>query len=318
MKVLVTGGAGFIGGHLSRALVGGGHEVVVLDDLSTGTGAGLAGLDVRLVTGSILDDAALADALPGVDSVVHLAGLGSIPRSLAAPRRTFEVNALGTVAVLEACRRYGVGHVIFASSSSVYGRDAALPSREDQPAAPASPYAASKLAAEKAALTWQAAYSLPMLVFRFFNVFGPGQRPDHTYAAVVPRFGTAALSGQPLVVHGDGRQSRDFTHVGSVVAALVRAVEERTTDRLPVNLAFGSGRDLLSIAADVGELVGRRLELHHEPERHGDVRATLADPTRLHTLLPGLEPVPFRDGLAQTLDWLRSTLRSAERSAPSS
>ena len=316
MRVLVTGGAGFIGGHLCRALVGRGHEVVVLDDLSTGTGAGLAGLDVRLVTGSILDDSALASALPGVDSVVHLAGLGSVPRSLAAPRRTFDVNALGTVAVLEACRVHGIDHVVVGSSSSVYGRNAVLPAREDQPAAPASPYAASKLAAEKAALTWQAAYALPVLVFRFFNVFGPGQRPDHAYAAVVPRFGTAALTGRPLVVHGDGRQSRDFTHVGSVVAGLVRAVEERTTSELPVNLAFGSSRDLLSVAADVGELVGRPVELRHEPERGGDVRATLADPTRLRALLPGLEPVPFRDGLAETLDWLRSTLRSAEPSAP--
>ena len=239
-----------------------------------------------------------------------------MPRSLAAPRRTFDVNTLGTVSVLEACRRHDTGHVVLASSSSVYGPAAALPAREDQPAAPASPYAASKLAAEKAALTWQAAYGLPVLVFRFFNVFGPGQRPDHAYAAVVPRFGTAALTGQPLVVHGDGRQSRDFTHVGSVVAGLVRAVEERTTAPLPINLAFGSSRDLLSVAADVGELTGRRLELRHDPERRGDVRATLADTRRLHALLPGLEPVPFRDGLAETLDWLRSTIRSAERPAP--
>jgi UDP-glucose 4-epimerase len=317
MRVLVTGGAGFIGGHLSRALCERGHDVVVLDDLSTGTGAGLVGLDVRLVTGSILDDTALDDAATGVDSVVHLAGLGSVPRSLAAPRRTFDVNALGTVSVLEAGRRHGIGHVVVASSSSVYGTGAVLPSREDQPAAPASPYAVSKLAAEKAALTWQAAYALPVLVFRFFNVFGPGQRPDHAYAAVVPRFGTAALTGRPLVVHGDGRQSRDFTHVGSVVAGLVRAVEERTTAALPVNLAFGASRDLLTVAADLGELMGRRLELRHEPERRGDVRATLADPGRLHALLPGLEPVPFRDGLAETLDWLRAALRSEVRSAPS-
>jgi UDP-glucose 4-epimerase len=317
MRVLVTGGAGFIGGHLCRALCDRGHEVVVLDDFSTGTGAGLVGLEARLVTGSILDDTALDDALTGVDAVVHLAGLGSVPRSLAAPRRTFDVNALGTVSVLEACRRHDTGHVVVASSSSVYGRDAVLPSREDQPAAPASPYALSKLAAEKAALTWQAAYGLRVLVFRFFNVFGPGQRADHVYAAVVPRFGTAALSGRPLVVHGDGRQSRDFTHVSSVVAGLVRAVEERTSAPLPVNLAFGASRDLLSVAADLGELIGRPLEVRHEPERRGDVRATLADPRRLHALLPGLEPVPFRDGLAETLEWLRSTVRSAERSAPS-
>lgn len=306
MRVLVTGGAGFIGAHLCRALLAGGHEVVVLDDLSTSTGAALAGLDVRLVTGSILRDSHLADAVTGVDTVVHLAGLGSVPRSMARPRRTFEVNALGTVAVLEACRARGVGHVVLASSSSVYGRDAVLPAREDQPAAPASPYAASKLAAEKAVLTWQAAYGLPVLVFRFFNVFGPGQLPDHPYAAVVPRFGRAALTGTPLVVHGDGRQSRDFTPVGSVVQGLVRAVEERATAPLPVNLAFGSSHDLLTVAAEIGDLVGRRLELHHEPERAGDVRATLADPARLHALLPGLLPTPFRDGLAETVDWLRS------------
>jgi UDP-glucose 4-epimerase len=308
-RVLVTGGAGFIGSHTCRALLADGHEVVVLDDLSTGTGAGLAGLDVRMVTGSILDDAALDDALAGVGSVVHLAGLGSVPRSLAAPRRTFEVNTLGTVAVLEACRRHDVDHVILASSSSVYGRDAALPAREDQPAAPASPYAASKLAAEKAALTWQVVYGLRVLVFRFFNVFGPGQRPDHAYAAVVPRFGAAALTGRPLVVHGDGRQSRDFTHVGSVATGLAGAVEGRVSSPLPVNLAFGASRDLLTVAADVGDLLGRRLELRHEPERRGDVRATLADPSRLRQLLPGLEPVPYRAGLAETLEWLQTQLR---------
>jgi UDP-glucose 4-epimerase len=309
MRILVTGGAGFIGAHLCRALLVAGHEVVVLDDLSTSTGTALAGLDVRLVTGSILSESALADAVTGVDTVVHLAGLGSVPRSLTQPRRTFEVNALGTVAVLEASRVHGIGHVVVASSSSVYGRDAVLPAREDQAAAPASPYAASKLAAEKAALTWQAAYGLPVLVFRFFNVFGPGQLPDHPYAAVVPRFGRAALTGAPLVVHGDGRQSRDFTAVGSVVGGLVRAVDERVTSQLPVNLAFGASRDLLTVAADLGDLVGRRLELRHEPERLGDVRATLADPTRLHALLPGLEPLPFLSELAGTVDWLRATVR---------
>ena len=309
MTVLVTGGAGFIGAHLCRALVARGHDVVVLDDLSTSSGEALATLDVRLVTGSILSVEALAEAIVGVDTVVHLAGLGSVPRSIAQPRRTFEVNALGTVAVLEACRTHEVGHLLLASSSSVYGRHAVLPAREDQPAAPASPYAASKLAAEQAALSWQAAYGLPTLVFRFFNVFGPGQRPDHTYAAVVPRFGHAALTGLPLVVHGDGRQSRDFTSVHSVVDGLVRAVEERTTAPLPVNLAFGSGRDLLCVAGELEELVGRRLELRHEPERRGDVRATLADTARLHALMPGLQPVPFRDGLAETVEWLRATLR---------
>ena len=203
--------------------------------------------------------------------------------------------------------------MVLASSSSVYGRDAILPAREDQPAAPASPYAVSKLAAEQAALTWQAAYGLPVLVFRFFNVFGPGQRPDHRYAAVVPRFGHAALVGAPLVVHGDGRQSRDFTSVRSVVRGLVRAVEERTTAPLPVNLAFGASRDLLCVADELEELLGRRLELRHEPERLGDVRATLADTTRLHALMPGLQPTPFRDGLAETVDWLRATIRSAAR-----
>ena len=308
MRVLVTGGAGFIGAHLCRALLAEGHAVVVLDDLSTSTGAALAGLDLRMVTGSVLSERHLADAVAGADSVVHLAGLGSVPRSMAQPRRTFEVNALGTVAVLEAGRAHGVGQVVVASSSSVYGRHAALPAREDQPLAPASPYAASKLAAERAALTWQAAYGLPVLVFRFFNVFGPGQLPDHAYAAVVPRFGRAALSGAPLVVHGDGLQSRDFTCVGAVVRGLVRAVEERTTALLPVNLAFGLGRDLLSVAADLEDVLGRRLELRHEPERHGDIRAMRADPTRLGTLLPGLRPTPFRDGLAETVDWLRSTL----------
>ena len=209
MRVVVTGGAGFIGTNLCRRLLGsdGVTRVTVLDDFATGSPDNLRGLDVDLVEGSILDEAVMGRLAADADAIVHLAALGSVPRSVADPVSSHRTNATGTVSVLEAARLGGVGHVVVASSSSVYGANPALPKHEGLAQLPMSPYAASKLATEGYALAYQHSYGLPVLAFRFFNVFGPHQAVGHTYAAVVPVFVAAALEGRPIPVHGDGTQS---------------------------------------------------------------------------------------------------------------
>ena len=225
VRVCVTGAAGFIGSHLVDRLVAE-HDVVGIDDLSTGNIANLEhrGQSIRLIEGSILDAEALRTATDGVDAIVHLAAIPSVPRSIADPVASHEANATGTLRVLEAARAQGDVHVIVASSSSVYGANPTLPKHEGLVAQPMSPYAVSKLAAEQYTLAWQHSYGLRTLPFRFFNVYGPRQAPGHAYAAVIPAFVHAALTGEPLTVHGDGTQSRDFTYVGTVVDVIVDAI----------------------------------------------------------------------------------------------
>lgn len=307
MKVVVTGGAGFIGANLCRTLAAdpGVDEAVALDDLSTGFAANLDGVDATLVEGSILDEALLDDVLAGADAVVHLGAVPSVPRSVADPAHSHEVNATGTLRVLEAARRAGGPLVVVASSSSVYGANPTLPKREDLATFPRSPYGASKLATEAYALAHQHTYGLPVLAFRFFNVFGPLQAAGHAYAAVVPAFVDAALAGRPLTVHGDGRQTRDFTYVGTVTAVLADAVARRVRHPEPVNLAFGSRVSLLEVIAELERLSGHRLAVDHTEPRPGDVPHSQADDTRLRSLFPDVEPVPFPDGLAATVAWFQ-------------
>jgi len=310
MKVVVTGGAGFIGANLCRALVAAGVEVVVLDDLSSGRRDNLDPTDVRLVEGTILDREALDAAFDASDAVVHLAARPSVPRSIADPMASHVANATGTVEVLEAARRAGDPLVVVASSSSVYGANPTLPKHEQLATRPLSPYAASKLATEAYALAWQHSYGLPVLAFRFFNVFGPLQPPDHAYAAVVPAFVSAALDGRPLTVHGDGRQSRDFTFVDTVASVLTAAVCRRVTEPDPVNLAYGSRVDLLEVIALLESIVGHRLAVEHVEARPGDVRHSSADDHKVRELFPEVEPVPLEQGLRATVDWM------AARSGP--
>ncbi len=308
MRVVVTGGAGFIGANLCRALLaepGIGH-VVALDDLSTGYADNLAPVpDVELVEGSILDGALLDQVFEGVDAVVHLAARPSVPRSLADPMASHLTNATGTMEVLEAARRRGRPQVLVASSSSVYGANPTLPKREDMATMPVSPYAAGKLAAEAATLAYGRSFDLPVLAFRFFNVFGPLQAADHAYAAVVPTFVASALRGEPLPVHGDGRQTRDFTYVGSVTAVLTDAVLRRVTYPDPVNLAFGTRVSLLDLIDLLEEILGKPLTRDHAEPRGGDVRDSQADQSRVRTLFPAVEPVGLEAGLRATVAWFR-------------
>lgn len=309
--MLITGGAGFIGANLAKHLVAQGDEVVVLDDVSTGSRDNLAGVDARLVEGTILSAADLDGVVEGVDSVVHLAARPSVPRSIQDPMASHLVNATGTAEVLEAVRRAGEGRermaqVIVASSSSVYGANPILPKSEDLAPRPVSPYAASKLATESYALAWAASFGLDVLAVRFFNVFGPLQAAGHAYAAVVPAFVDAALAGKPLPVHGDGTQSRDFTYVGSVCAVLGDAIARRVSDPEPMNLAFGSRVTLLKVIAELERIIGTDLEVEHQPTRAGDVPHSQADTTRLRSLFPDVTPVPLVVGLQATVDWFRS------------
>lgn len=315
MRVLITGGAGFIGSNLSRYLLENVEDVQVrvIDDLSTGRLSNLNGLDVEFIEGSILDYSALLDAAQDVDSIVHLGAIPSVPRSVAAPRPSHEANATGTLNVLEAARESGVDHVVVASSSSVYGSNPALPKNELVWTRPMSPYAVSKLATEGYALAYQSSYGLKTLPFRFFNVYGPLQPADHAYAAVIPKFLDAALEGRPAQIQGDGLQSRDFTHVDTVCAVITEAVRNKTSSEYPVNLAYGTNTTLLELLDQMESQLGFPIAREHVAPRTGDVRASQADGIRIKELFPNVQPVPLENGLATTIEWF-GTVKGSEGS----
>jgi UDP-glucose 4-epimerase len=303
LRLLITGGAGFIGSNLTRLALNQGHQVSIIDDLSTGFADNLQGLDVSLVHGSIVEPDAMNNALEGVDSVVHLAALGSVPRSIEDPLATHEANATGTLRVLEATRHAGIDHTVVASSSSVYGLNPAIPKGEREWVRPMSPYAVTKLTTEQYALAYQQSFGMRTVAFRLFNVYGPRQRAGHAYAAVIPAFVDSLLRGRPLQVHGDGSQSRDFTYVGTVCRVLLKAVERRLSHPEPINLAFGTNTTLLDLVSSLESAAGRAASVFHVEPRPGDVRHSQADNTVLLSLFPDVEPVPLSEGLADTVNW---------------
>lgn len=307
-SLLVTGGAGFIGSNFVKFVNEKSPEtrVRILDDFSAGLESNLSGLDVEIFSGSVLDDSCLDKALANTSAVVHLAGLGGVPRSLVNPVETHLVNVTGTIKLLEACRRQDLSQIIFASSSSVYGDNPKLPRSEDDWTAPLSPYAASKMAAESYVLSYGRSYGIKTLVYRFFNVYGPKQRAHHQYAAVIPKFIASALAGQPLGVEGDGLQTRDFTHVSSVVKVLWDSVERKISDSRPVNLAFGQRTTVLQLVEVLGEVLGSNQEVVFTDNRPGNVQESQADNTKLLALFPGLSQVPLVDGIRDTVQWHQS------------
>lgn len=319
VRVCVTGGAGFIGGHLVDALVSLGANVSVIDDLSNSTAEHLAGLielepdRVRFVNASILEDTALGDAVEGCKHVFHLAALGSVPQSIEQPERSFVVNALGTLRVAQAARQAGAARLIYSASSSAYGTNEALPKREDHVPETVSPYAAGKLAGEHLMRTWSECYALSTISLRYFNVFGPRQSADSAYAAVIAAFAKRLLAGEPPVIFGDGRQSRDFTYVSNAVLAnLLAAATEKPLRGEAVNIGTGRRVNLLELASVMADLCGApHLAPVHKPERPGDVRHSLADLTRALEVI-GYEPIgKLEPGLKETIAWYRGVLAGA-------
>lgn len=301
-KVAVTGGAGFIGANLVRRLILEGYEVVVVDDFSTGLKSNLERLDCRIENLSIVDELALEQATIGCEWIFHLGARGSVPRSIVNPQPTFEVNTIGTLNVLNVARKHN-SRVVFSSSSSVYGRNLELPKREESWVAPLTPYAASKLAGEALVQSYSESFEIPAVTFRFFNIFGPWQRPDHEYAAVIPKWIWKALRSEPIEVYGDGKQSRDFTYVDTVIDVLMATLKRDFAFPTPINLAFGNK---ISLNQLINELRGfhSNLEVNYSAERKGDVRDSQSDSSLIRTLFPEIKPTSFKDGIQRTTDWL--------------
>jgi UDP-glucose 4-epimerase len=300
-RVLVTGGAGFIGSNLVRALLGGGEEVRVLDNFSTGSRANLEGLPVEIVEGELRSYERVHNAVRGVEVVYHLGALGSVPRSVQDPLTSSAVNVEGTLNVLLAARDEGVRRVVFSSSTSVYGSSRERPTRESSPLDPISPYGVAKLAAEKYCIAFSRVYeSFESVVLRYFNVFGPRQSPSSQYAAVVPLFITAIVAGEPVTIHGDGEQSRDFTYVDNVVDATIAAAEAEGASGQVFNVAGGAPASVNHVADTIGAILERPVEKLFAPPRPGDIRDSWADLSAAHEVL-GYEPaVGLEEGLRRT------------------
>jgi UDP-glucose 4-epimerase len=304
VKVLVTGGAGFIGSNLVRRLAARGHDPVILDDFSTGRASNLSGLEgIQVHLGCLTDIATVLKAADGAEAIIHLGARGSVPRSIQDPVAAHAVNATGTLNVLEAARRFS-SHVVFSSSSSVFGANTSSPKVERSWTQPLSPYGASKLAAESYVMAYANAYDLNVLVLRLFNVFGPWQRPDHEYAAVIPKWLWRAVQGLPLEIEGDGTQSRDFTYVDDVTSIVIEALETGLTLTSPLNLAFGRQVNLNELVTHIEEVLDRSLDVVFRPPRVGDVYSSLNDPSLLRVTFPHVQQRPLTWELTQTLNWL--------------
>ena len=308
MKVLVTGGAGFIGSHLVSALLERGDRVVVLDNFSSGRRSNLDQLagDIELVEGDLRSYERVHAAMNGVELVFHEGALPSVPRSVQDPLTTNEVNVSGTLNVLLAARDEGARRVVFASSSSVYGDAEELTRDETQRPQPLSPYGVAKLAAESYCRAFWQVYGLETVSLRYFNVFGPRQDPQSQYAAVVPRFIARLLDGEPPVIYGDGEQSRDFTYVGNVVAGNLLAAFAADVAGEVLNVATGGSLTVNELSASIQESLGVEIEPVYEPGRVGEVKHSSADISRASRLL-GFEPSQsVEEGIATTIDSLRA------------
>ena len=320
MRYLVTGGAGFIGSHLVQHLVAAGHDVVVLDDLSTGRRENLTPVAdrIRLLVGSVTDVEMCGRAMEGVDCVLHHAAVTSVERSVREPLAAHEVNTTGTVNVLLAAGDAGVRRVVFAGSTSAYGNPADLPNHEDDRTHPLSPYAASKLAAEQYCEAFQATYGLEPVVLRYFNIFGPRQDPKSQYAAVIPRFITAALRGESPTIYGDGGQTRDFVYVANVVHANMlasRAPADQVAGQV-FNVGCGRAISVNELWQSIRELVGTDVEPEYVEGRAGEVRDSLAAIEKARELFGYGEVVSFEEGLRQTIAYYGNTVVGRRRTEP--
>jgi nucleoside-diphosphate-sugar epimerase len=311
--VLVTGGAGFIGSHLVDALLARGDEVVVLDNFSTGRAENLAHVQdrIRFIEASIVDLGACRKAMEGADLVLHQAALGSVPRSVADPVTTHDVNLTGTLNILVAAREAGVRRVVYAASSSAYGNTDELPKREEMAPRPLSPYAVSKLAGEEYCAAFHASYGLPTVALRYFNVFGPRQDPGSRYAAVIPLFIAAAHANRAPTINGDGEQSRDFSYVDNVVQANLRACDAPPEAWGRVfNIGCGARISINDLWRQICALTGTTVEASYGKPRRGDVRDSLAALDHARNLL-GYEPeIGLEEGLRRTVQAFSAAFES--------
>ena len=307
---LVTGGAGFIGSNLARALLEDGRTVRVLDDFSTGFRENLDDIkdDIDLVEGDIRNADTCRRACEGIEIVFHEAAIPSVPRSMEDPQTTFDANTVGTHNMLMAARDRRVRRFVFAASSSAYGEAEELPKRETMPALPVSPYAAAKAAGELYVSTFCRSFGLETVSLRYFNVFGPRQDPTNQYAGVIAAFASRMLRGRQPIIFGDGTQSRDFTYIDNILTANLLAAKAGEVHGEIVNIGCGEAADLNQMVTVFNEILGTDLDAVHEPPRRGDVKHSLADITAARDLL-GYEPqVGFADGLRQTIAWYRWAL----------
>jgi UDP-glucose 4-epimerase len=304
VKVLITGGAGFIGTNLTLGLLNSGHEVKILDDLSTGLKQNIS-KDAEFVNESILEFDQINKAIEDCEVVVHLGARGSVPRSIKDPIATHDVNATGTLNVLEAARTFK-SHYIFSSSSSVYGSNMILPKNEDMVLRPITPYAASKMSGEGLSLAYAKTYELSVSTFRFFNIFGPWQRPDHEYAAVLPKWISKCMKGNEIEIFGDGEQTRDFTYVGTVVKIVIDCISNKILHPEPVNLAYGNNISLNQVT----ELLKNSfpdLKVKYLPQRNGDVLHSKNDPELVKSLYPNINVEKFETSLQKTINWFKES-----------
>lgn len=308
-KYLVTGGAGFIGSHIVRRLVARGDQVSVVDNFLTGSRDALSDLvdSIELVEGDIRDAELVRSMMKGVDYCLHQAALPSVPRSVEDPATSNEINVNGTLNVFLAAKEAGVKRVVYASSSSVYGDSPTLPKHEEMPPHPLSPYAITKLVGELYANAFHSLFGAPIVSLRYFNVFGPGQRSDSPYAAVVPIFLSLMIAGKPATVHGDGEQTRDFCYVDNVVSANLLACTapaEEVSGRV-FNVACEERHTINELVAGLNDLLRTNIEPVHTAARKGDVRDSLADISRAKRHF-GYDPaVKFAEGLALTVKWFQ-------------
>jgi UDP-glucose 4-epimerase len=303
MKVLVTGGAGFIGTNLTLNLLSSGYEVKVFDDLATGLRANIP-KDAEFVNASILEASQIDKAIKDCEVVVHLGARGSVPRSIKDPIATHNVNATGTLNVLEAARNSQC-HYIFSSSSSVYGSNMVLPKNEDMVLRPITPYAASKMSGEGLSLGYAKSYGLAVSTFRFFNIFGPWQRPDHEYAAVLPKWISKCIKGDEIEIFGDGEQTRDFTYVGTVTKIITDCISNTVLHPEPVNLAYGNNISLNQVIHLLKNSFPD-LKVKYLSSRDGDVLHSKNDPKLVKSLYPNINVEKFETSLQETIKWFKS------------
>jgi nucleoside-diphosphate-sugar epimerase len=306
---LVTGGAGFIGSHLVEGLVKKGERVRVIDNLSTGKLENLELFmdEIEFIEEDLRDPKAAAQAAKGVDFILHQAAIPSVPRSIEDPIGSTENNLKGTLHLLMAARDAGVQRVVYASSSSIYGDSPTLPKREDLPSAPLSPYAASKLAGEYYCQVFHRVYGLETVSLRYFNVFGPRQDPLSPYAAVIPKFITRALTMKPLVVYGDGEQSRDFSYVADVVQANLLACGARGIAGEQFNVGSGEQTSLNQLVQTLKKTIGADLTVEYTKPLTGDIKHSVASIEKAQRLMKFEPLVPFSEGLLRTVAWFKTT-----------